>query len=114
VTVGRGRVCLTLMVAGLKQLITFYTSVLFFFPSPRFAKGLAGAVLSLNWPVEAISMGDYDPGGCLAEEGGTSSMSIIKTSFCWGCEGCFLLACTSLLLRWKPPKLCVENCFPST
>nr|XP_009942948.1 PREDICTED: S-adenosyl-L-methionine-dependent tRNA 4-demethylwyosine synthase-like [Opisthocomus hoazin] len=40
----------------------------------RFAQGLAGAVVSLNLPVEVISMGDYDPDDCLAEE--TSSRSI--------------------------------------
>ncbi|NXS44004.1 TYW1 synthase, partial [Balaeniceps rex] len=34
----------------------------------RFAKGLAEAVISLNLPVEVISMGDYDPDDCLAEE----------------------------------------------
>ncbi|NXN98554.1 TYW1 synthase, partial [Rhinopomastus cyanomelas] len=34
----------------------------------RFAKALAEAVISLNLPVEAISMGDYDPDDCLAEE----------------------------------------------
>ncbi|XP_054703774.1 S-adenosyl-L-methionine-dependent tRNA 4-demethylwyosine synthase TYW1B isoform X4 [Grus americana] len=36
----------------------------------RFAKGLAEAVISLNLPVEVISMGDYDPDDCLAEEVG--------------------------------------------
>ncbi|XP_010284792.1 PREDICTED: S-adenosyl-L-methionine-dependent tRNA 4-demethylwyosine synthase, partial [Phaethon lepturus] len=40
----------------------------------RFAKGLAEAVISLNLPVEVISMGDYDPDDCLAEE--TSSRNI--------------------------------------
>ncbi|NXS67860.1 TYW1 synthase, partial [Pandion haliaetus] len=34
----------------------------------RFAKGLAEAVISLNLPVEVISMGDYDPDDCLSEE----------------------------------------------
>ncbi|NXC43335.1 TYW1 synthase, partial [Penelope pileata] len=34
----------------------------------RFAKALAEAVISLNLPVEVISMGDYDPDDCLAEE----------------------------------------------
>lgn len=40
----------------------------------RFAKGLAEAVISLNLPVEVISMGDYDPDDCLAEE--TTSRNI--------------------------------------
>ncbi|NWX42001.1 TYW1 synthase, partial [Steatornis caripensis] len=40
----------------------------------RFAKGLAEAVTSLNLPVEVISMGDYDPDDCLAEE--TTSRNI--------------------------------------
>ncbi|KFO90690.1 tRNA wybutosine-synthesizing protein 1, partial [Buceros rhinoceros silvestris] len=34
----------------------------------RFAKGLAEAVISLNLPVEVISMGDYDPDDRLLEE----------------------------------------------
>ncbi|NXM26531.1 TYW1 synthase, partial [Oxyruncus cristatus] len=34
----------------------------------RFAKALAEAVNSLSLPVEVISMGDYDPDDCLAEE----------------------------------------------
>ncbi|KAM6403269.1 S-adenosyl-L-methionine-dependent tRNA 4-demethylwyosine synthase TYW1-like [Rhynochetos jubatus] len=34
----------------------------------RFARGLAEAITSLNLPVEVISMGDYDPDDCLAEE----------------------------------------------
>ncbi|XP_061868251.1 S-adenosyl-L-methionine-dependent tRNA 4-demethylwyosine synthase TYW1B isoform X3 [Colius striatus] len=34
----------------------------------RFAKDLAEAVTSLHLPVEAISMGDYDPDDCLSEE----------------------------------------------
>ncbi|KAF1567730.1 S-adenosyl-L-methionine-dependent tRNA 4-demethylwyosine synthase, partial [Eudyptes schlegeli] len=40
----------------------------------RFAKGLAEAVISLNLPVEVISMGDYDPDDCLSEE--TTSRNI--------------------------------------
>ncbi|NXL93375.1 TYW1 synthase, partial [Alectura lathami] len=40
----------------------------------RFAQGLAEAVISLNLPVEVISMGDYDPDDCLVEE--TASRSI--------------------------------------
>lgn len=44
----------------------------FFFFFQRFAKGLAEAVISLNLPVEVISMGDYDPDDCLSEEVGTS------------------------------------------
>ncbi|KFW63788.1 tRNA wybutosine-synthesizing protein 1, partial [Pygoscelis adeliae] len=40
----------------------------------RFAKGLAEAVISLNLPAEAISMGDYDPDDCLSEE--TTSRNI--------------------------------------
>ncbi|XP_066835494.1 S-adenosyl-L-methionine-dependent tRNA 4-demethylwyosine synthase TYW1B isoform X4 [Anser cygnoides] len=40
----------------------------------RFAKGLAEAVISLNLPVEVISLGDYDPDDCLAEE--TTSRNI--------------------------------------
>ncbi|KAM9525458.1 S-adenosyl-L-methionine-dependent tRNA 4-demethylwyosine synthase TYW1-like isoform 2-T3 [Guaruba guarouba] len=34
----------------------------------RFARALAEAVISLNVPVEVISMGDYDPDDCLLEE----------------------------------------------
>uniref|UniRef100_A0A8D0FKG6 tRNA 4-demethylwyosine synthase (AdoMet-dependent) n=1 Tax=Strix occidentalis caurina TaxID=311401 RepID=A0A8D0FKG6_STROC len=37
-----------------------------------FAKSLAEAVVSLNLPVEVISMGDCDPDDCLSEEVGTS------------------------------------------
>ncbi|NXT26406.1 TYW1 synthase, partial [Syrrhaptes paradoxus] len=40
----------------------------------RFAKGLAEAVLSLNLPVEVISLGDCDPDDCLMEE--TTSRNI--------------------------------------
>ncbi|XP_072738230.1 S-adenosyl-L-methionine-dependent tRNA 4-demethylwyosine synthase TYW1-like isoform X2 [Ciconia boyciana] len=40
----------------------------------RFAEGLAEAVISLNLPVEVISMGDYDPDDCLSEE--TTSKNI--------------------------------------
>ncbi|NXX05016.1 TYW1 synthase, partial [Larus smithsonianus] len=40
----------------------------------KFAKSLAEAVISLNLPVEVISMGDYDPDDCLAEE--TTSRNI--------------------------------------
>ncbi|NXY76997.1 TYW1 synthase, partial [Glareola pratincola] len=40
----------------------------------KFATGLAEAVISLNLPVEVISMGDYDPDDCLAEE--TTSRNI--------------------------------------
>ncbi|NXJ76204.1 TYW1 synthase, partial [Trogon melanurus] len=40
----------------------------------RFAKGLAEIVISLNLPVEVISMGDYDPDDCLSEE--TTSRNI--------------------------------------
>ncbi|NXW18425.1 TYW1 synthase, partial [Circaetus pectoralis] len=40
----------------------------------RFAKDLAEAVISLNLPVEVISMGDYDPDDCLSEE--TTSRNI--------------------------------------
>ncbi|KFQ38383.1 tRNA wybutosine-synthesizing protein 1, partial [Mesitornis unicolor] len=40
----------------------------------RFAKSLAEAVISLDLPVEAISMGDYDPDDCLVEE--TTSRNI--------------------------------------
>ncbi|NXJ93250.1 TYW1 synthase, partial [Corythaixoides concolor] len=40
----------------------------------RFATSLAEAVISLNLPVEVISMGDYDPDDCLAEE--TTSRNI--------------------------------------
>ncbi|XP_074016757.1 S-adenosyl-L-methionine-dependent tRNA 4-demethylwyosine synthase TYW1-like [Numenius arquata] len=40
----------------------------------KFAAGLAEAVISLNLPVEVISMGDYDPDDCLAEE--TTSRNI--------------------------------------
>ncbi|KAM4648475.1 S-adenosyl-L-methionine-dependent tRNA 4-demethylwyosine synthase TYW1-like [Amazona ochrocephala] len=36
----------------------------------RFARALAEAVISLNVPVEVISMGDYDPDDCLLEEVG--------------------------------------------
>uniref|UniRef100_A0A8B9VDN0 tRNA 4-demethylwyosine synthase (AdoMet-dependent) n=1 Tax=Anas zonorhyncha TaxID=75864 RepID=A0A8B9VDN0_9AVES len=48
--------------------------ICFFYISQRFAKGLAEAVISLNLPVEVISMGDYDPDDCLAEE--TTSRNI--------------------------------------
>ncbi|KAM8991156.1 S-adenosyl-L-methionine-dependent tRNA 4-demethylwyosine synthase TYW1-like isoform 2-T2 [Ara ararauna] len=34
----------------------------------RFARALAEVVISLNVPVEVISMGDYDPDDCLLEE----------------------------------------------
>ncbi|NWX67891.1 TYW1 synthase, partial [Alca torda] len=40
----------------------------------KFATGLAEAVISLNLPVAVISMGDYDPDDCLAEE--TTSRNI--------------------------------------
>ncbi|NXF30750.1 TYW1 synthase, partial [Nyctibius bracteatus] len=40
----------------------------------RFAKDLGESVISLNLPVEVISMGDYDPDDCLAEE--TTSRNI--------------------------------------
>ncbi|NXP14827.1 TYW1 synthase, partial [Thinocorus orbignyianus] len=40
----------------------------------KFAAGLAEAIISLNLPVEVISMGDYDPDDCLADE--TTSRSI--------------------------------------
>ncbi|NWU55444.1 TYW1 synthase, partial [Dromas ardeola] len=40
----------------------------------KFATGLAEAIISLNLPVEVISMGDYDPDDCLAEE--TTSRNI--------------------------------------
>ncbi|NXK08641.1 TYW1 synthase, partial [Herpetotheres cachinnans] len=40
----------------------------------KFAKGLAEAVISLNLPVEVISMGDYDPDDRLSEE--TTSRNI--------------------------------------
>ncbi|NWQ85422.1 TYW1 synthase, partial [Burhinus bistriatus] len=40
----------------------------------KFAAGLAEAVISFNLPVEVISMGDYDPEDCLAEE--TTSRNI--------------------------------------
>ncbi|NXI36903.1 TYW1 synthase, partial [Galbula dea] len=40
----------------------------------RFARGLAEAVVSLNLPVEVISLGDYDPDDCLSEE--TTSRNI--------------------------------------
>ncbi|XP_015151423.2 S-adenosyl-L-methionine-dependent tRNA 4-demethylwyosine synthase TYW1 isoform X2 [Gallus gallus] len=40
----------------------------------RFAKDLAEAVTCFNLPVEVISMGDYDPDDCLAEE--TTSKNI--------------------------------------
>ncbi|NWX15184.1 TYW1 synthase, partial [Aegotheles bennettii] len=40
----------------------------------RFARDLAEAVISLNLPVEVISMEDYDPDDCLAEE--TTSRNI--------------------------------------
>ncbi|XP_075374062.1 S-adenosyl-L-methionine-dependent tRNA 4-demethylwyosine synthase TYW1-like isoform X1 [Mycteria americana] len=40
----------------------------------RFAEGLAEAVISLNLPVEVISMGDYDPDDYLSEE--TTSKNI--------------------------------------
>ncbi|NXW82645.1 TYW1 synthase, partial [Alopecoenas beccarii] len=40
----------------------------------RFAQGLAEAIISLRLPVEVISMGDYDPDDCLAEE--TTSRNI--------------------------------------
>ncbi|NWR76096.1 TYW1 synthase, partial [Centropus unirufus] len=42
--------------------------------SKRFATGLAEAIVSLALPVEVISMGDYDPDDCLAEE--TTSRTI--------------------------------------
>uniref|UniRef100_A0A672UST3 S-adenosyl-L-methionine-dependent tRNA 4-demethylwyosine synthase TYW1 n=1 Tax=Strigops habroptila TaxID=2489341 RepID=A0A672UST3_STRHB len=38
----------------------------------RFARALAEAVISLNVPVEVISIGDYDPDDCLLEEVGTN------------------------------------------
>ncbi|XP_030328247.1 S-adenosyl-L-methionine-dependent tRNA 4-demethylwyosine synthase TYW1-like isoform X3 [Strigops habroptila] len=40
----------------------------------RFARALAEAVISLNVPVEVISIGDYDPDDCLLEE--TTSRNI--------------------------------------
>ncbi|NXN21979.1 TYW1 synthase, partial [Nycticryphes semicollaris] len=40
----------------------------------KFAASLAEAVISLNLPVEVISMGDYDPDDCLVDE--TTSRSI--------------------------------------
>ncbi|XP_049659744.1 S-adenosyl-L-methionine-dependent tRNA 4-demethylwyosine synthase TYW1-like [Accipiter gentilis] len=56
-------------VAGLKIFYGSQTGT-----AKRFAKGLAEAVISLNLPVEVISMGDYDPDDCLSEE--TTSRNI--------------------------------------
>ncbi|KAM6315569.1 S-adenosyl-L-methionine-dependent tRNA 4-demethylwyosine synthase TYW1B isoform 1-T1 [Podargus strigoides] len=50
-------------VAGIKIFYGSQTGM-----AKRFAKGLAEAVISLKLPVEVISMGDYDPDDCLAEE----------------------------------------------
>ncbi|KFQ11358.1 tRNA wybutosine-synthesizing protein 1, partial [Leptosomus discolor] len=64
-------------VAGVKifygwvEVIDNFVCVSFF---QRFAKGLAEGVISLNLPVEVISMGDYDPDDCLSEE--TTSRNI--------------------------------------
>ncbi|KFW01843.1 tRNA wybutosine-synthesizing protein 1, partial [Eurypyga helias] len=44
----------------------------------RFARGLAEAIMSLNLPVEVISMGDYDPDDCLAEEPGNSLSCVLE------------------------------------
>nr|XP_021138620.1 S-adenosyl-L-methionine-dependent tRNA 4-demethylwyosine synthase [Columba livia] len=52
-----------LCVAGVKIFYGSQTGT-----AKRFAKGLAEAVISLCLPVEVISMGDYDPDDCLAEE----------------------------------------------
>ncbi|KAM6048421.1 S-adenosyl-L-methionine-dependent tRNA 4-demethylwyosine synthase TYW1-like [Theristicus caerulescens] len=56
-------------VAGLKIFYGSQTGT-----AKRFAEGLAEAVISLNLPVEVISMGDYDPDDCLVEE--TTSKNI--------------------------------------
>ncbi|XP_050765051.1 S-adenosyl-L-methionine-dependent tRNA 4-demethylwyosine synthase TYW1-like [Gymnogyps californianus] len=58
-----------LYVAGVKIFYGSQTGT-----AKRFAKGLAEAVISLNLPVEVISMGDYDPDDCLSEE--TTSRNI--------------------------------------
>ncbi|NWW51202.1 TYW1 synthase, partial [Pedionomus torquatus] len=57
----------------------FVTGVKIFYGSQtgtakKFAADMADAVISLNLPVEVISMGDYDPDDCLADE--TTSRSI--------------------------------------
>ncbi|EOA94816.1 tRNA wybutosine-synthesizing protein 1-like protein [Anas platyrhynchos] len=66
----------------------------------RFAKGLAEEVISLNLPVEVISMGDYDPDDCLAEEVCNKYKLFLLLSRIFS-------FCISLLLFWKSPKLCV-------
>ncbi|KAM9525577.1 S-adenosyl-L-methionine-dependent tRNA 4-demethylwyosine synthase TYW1-like [Guaruba guarouba] len=50
-------------VAGVKIFCGSHTGT-----AKRFARALAEAVISLNVPVEVISMGDYDPDDCLLEE----------------------------------------------
>lgn len=70
------------------------------FSSQRFAKGLAEAVISLNLPVEVISLGDYDPDDCLAEEVCNKYKLFLVLSRIFSFR-------ISLLLSWKSPKLCV-------
>lgn len=91
--IGHSRACFTLTVGGSKSFIVFYIS-------QRFAKGLAEEVISLNLPVEVISMGDYDPDDCLAEEVCNKYKLFLLLSRIFS-------FCISLLLSWKSPKLCV-------
>ncbi|NXG85087.1 TYW1 synthase, partial [Stercorarius parasiticus] len=67
--------------ATLQAKVVYVAGVKIFYGSQtgtakKFATGLAEAVTSLNLPVEIISMGDYDPDDCLAEETTSSNICV--------------------------------------